>query len=138
MSTEAPTTTTSNTQISNPNNHRLPSPSGILGVEGATTRDLNAQEWSQAVIDELRHIQVATPPMRYIARTQLPGNVGDQVYMHSSYAGRLAVDSSELAERSSGKSQRSGYRPELPERPQVKAMDSTATVDVVKKIPGSW
>lgn len=34
----------------------------MSGVGAATVRDLNAQEWSQAVIDELQHIQVATPP----------------------------------------------------------------------------
>ncbi|RVD89481.1 uncharacterized protein DFL_000486 [Arthrobotrys flagrans] len=113
------------------NNSKPSSASGMSGVGAATVRDLNAQEWSQAVIDELQHIQVATPPMKYIVPTRLSGSTGDKAHTHTS---RPRQESS----KPSGHNQRSTGQLDVPQRPQAGTMDSTATIDIVKQIPGGW
>ncbi|KAF3161894.1 hypothetical protein TWF106_001051 [Orbilia oligospora] len=140
MSTETPAaTTTPNTRTTNINNAKPSSASGISGVGAATTRDLDAHEWSQAVIDELQHIQVATPPTKGVCPSQLSDGLGNRGHMCSSQPRRFTHNSGEIApKQESGYNQRNTSHQELHQRPQAGTMDSTATIDIIKQIPGSW
>ncbi|KAK6513249.1 hypothetical protein TWF506_009409 [Arthrobotrys conoides] len=133
MSAEAPAATTPNTRTPNMHNTKPSSASGMSRAEAATVRDLNAHEWSQAVIDELQHIQVATPPIKDVDSAQFSEGLGD------SQPRRFAHESGEFTQKGQyGYNQRNAGQLEAPRRPQAGTMDSTATIDIVKQIPGSW
>ncbi|KAK6537116.1 hypothetical protein TWF694_011315 [Orbilia ellipsospora] len=95
-----------------------------FGVTPSGMRDLNAHEWSQAVINELESVQVMTPPVH----ESRPAPKQDPERASSS--GNRG-DSNQTVQRTPGQL-------ELPQRPQAGTTESTATIDVVKQIPGGW
>ncbi|KAF3903026.1 hypothetical protein AA313_de0200209 [Arthrobotrys entomopaga] len=86
-----------------------------FGVTPSGMKDLNAHEWSQAVINELESVQVMTPP---VTESRPPPK-------------QDPTNPSQTQQRNPGQL-------ELPQRPQAGSTESTATIDVVKQIPGGW
>ncbi|KAK6508045.1 hypothetical protein TWF481_006460 [Arthrobotrys musiformis] len=138
MFAETLAATTPNTRTTNMNNtSKPPSPNGMSGPDAAT-RDLSAHEWSRAVIDELQHIRVGTPRIKDIIPTRLSENMGNKTNMQASRPGQCAQKPTEPAQKQLGYDQRSTSQLEESQRPQVVTIESTATIDIVKRIPGGW
>ncbi|KAK6343765.1 hypothetical protein TWF730_011352 [Orbilia blumenaviensis] len=142
MSSEPPAAATSNTRTPNMSNSQpsntSTSASGMVGTR--TVKDLNAHEWSQAVIDELQHIQVATPPMKDINSTlqYISESSGDRKNIRASHSKRLVAQESGESTPQPLYNQKTNSHLGVPQRPQAEQMESTATIDIVKQIPGGW
>ncbi|KAK6526185.1 hypothetical protein TWF281_011220 [Arthrobotrys megalospora] len=142
MSSETPAQATPNTRTTNISNTSKPS--------SGTVRDLNAHEWSQAVIDELQHIQVATPPIKEIGPASLSESMNNDnnTNIHTSrpvskqdasHPRRFPQEPVEsTSKHPASHNQRNNGQLEIPQRPQAGTMESTATIDIVKQIPGGW
>ncbi|EPS44936.1 hypothetical protein H072_1074 [Dactylellina haptotyla CBS 200.50] len=112
-----------------------------LGGNTFSTKDLNAQEWSQAVLNELENVRAATPSttdsQRITRDPEIPNSVADQ-NTHSNLPNhRIQTGGSnpnETQPDSRGKIQL-----DVPQRPQAGApAESNRTINIVKKIPGAW
>ncbi|KAF3931666.1 hypothetical protein ABW20_dc0110285 [Dactylellina cionopaga] len=118
--------------------------SRTTGFGGTTAgmRDLNAHEWSEAVINELESVHVATPPptkgykfttMRIDNENGGTASNNQDAKMSLQQAGEPNMKHTPLPD------QRNAVQLEIPQqRPQAESMESTATIDVVKQIPGGW
>jgi len=108
-----------------------------FGVTPSGLRDLSAQEWSQAVINELESVQVATPPIKDcdpVARFDADRNTTTIPTQNS----KLPFQQTQNMDGTSNPNQRNTSSLPAPQRPQAGKMDSAATIDLVKQIPGGW